>query len=186
MPNQLLFATRQEFREWLIKNCSCSEGIWLVFGKKGGPQTLTYREALEEALCFGWIDSLVNRIDDKTRIQHFTPRRKGSKWSETNKGLVASLEAQGLMTDNGRAKIAEAKANGQWDVPPPAKITDEQISVLASLLEGYEPAYSNFLAMSPSVQRTYTGFYRDAKLEQTKITRLAKIIDRLNKNLKPM
>lgn len=186
MPEQILFPARQDFREWLMKNCQTSDGIWLVFGKPGGPKTVTYQEALEEALCFGWIDSQVKRIDDKTHIQHFSPRRKGSKWSEINKALVASLEERGLMTECGRAKIAEAKANGRWDTQPYAAITDEHVSVLAAALNGSEPAYTNFLAMSPSVKRTYTGFYLDAKLEQTKITRLAKIIDRLNQNLKPL
>lgn len=186
MSDPILFSNRQDFREWLNKNCSTNEGIWLIFGKPGGPKTVTYQEALEEALCFGWIDSLVNRIDDMTYKQHFTPRRKGSKWSEINKALAASLEARGLMTPCGQAKITEAKGNGRWDAQTPAKITDEQISALATALEGHEPAYTNFLAMSPSVKRSYTGFYFDAKLEQTKITRLDKIIDRLNKNLKPM
>ncbi len=186
MPEQLLFASRGEFRKWLMKNAAVSGAVWLVFGKPGGPQTLTYQEALEEALCFGWVDSLMKVIDDKTYLRYLSPRRKGSKWSETNKALVAALEEQGLMTDYGRAKVVEAQENGKWDAPPPAKITDEQIAILTSALDGHEPAHTNFLAMSPSVKRSYAGFYLDAKLEQTKITRLAKIIDRLNKNLKLM
>lgn len=186
MPDQILFATRQDFRDWLVKNCATSEGIWLVFGKRGGPQTVTYDEALEEALCFGWIDSQVKRLDDKTYMQHFSPRRKGSNWSEINKALVASLEERGLMTDCGRAKINEAKANGKWNAPPPQKIADEQVALLTEVLQGQEPAYTNFLAMSSAVKRTYTALYLDAKTEQTKSTRLVKIIDRLNKNLKPM
>lgn len=186
MSEELLFATRGDFREWLINNAASSGAVWLVFGKPGGPQTLTYQEAVEEALCFGWIDSLMKSIDDRSYMRYFSPRRKGSNWSETNKTLVASLEEQGLMTDAGRARITEAKANGKWDVPPHVKITDEQTAVLTSALSGHEPAYTNFLAMSPSVKRTYTGLYFSAKSDQTRSTRLEKIIDRLNKNLKPM
>jgi uncharacterized protein YdeI (YjbR/CyaY-like superfamily) len=186
MPEELMFATRHEFREWLMKNAATSGAVWLVFGKAGGPKTLSYQEALEEALCFGWVDSLMKSIDNTRYLRYLSPRRKGSKWSETNKTLVASLEARGLMTHQGRARVEEAKKNGQWDAPPPQQITDEQVASLTKALEGYEPAYTNYLAMSPSVKRTYTGLYFSAKSEQTRLKYLDKIIDRLNKNLKPM
>jgi uncharacterized protein YdeI (YjbR/CyaY-like superfamily) len=141
---------------------------------------------LEEALCFGWVDSLMKSIDDKIYLRYLSPRRKGSKWSETNKALVASLEERGLMTDLGRAQVEEAKKNGKWDAPPPAKITDEQVAELTKALEGHEPACTNFLAMAPSTRLNYTGFYFSGKSEQTQRKYLDKIIDRLNKNLKLM
>lgn len=184
--NQLLFADRDAFRAWLSNNYSVSEGVWLTFGKKGGPKTLTPDEAVEEALCFGWIDSQMKSIDDKTYIEYFCPRRNNSKWSERNKATVSLLEAQGLMTDFGRAKVEEAKKNGKWYVETPAPISEEQIAEFARKFEGTEPAFSNFAAMSFSVRRTYTLLYLDAKSEQTKISRLNKIVERLNKNLKPM
>lgn len=186
MAEELLFETRAEFREWLAENAAASGGVWLVFGKTGGPKTLSYQEALEEALCFGWVDSLMKSIDGTRYLRYLSPRRKGSKWSEANKALAVSLEERGLMTELGRAKIEEAKKNGQWDAPPPAKIADEQVGMLTQALEGGEPAYTNFLAMPPSVKRTYTGLYLSAKTEQTRQKYLNKIIDRLNKNLKPM
>jgi uncharacterized protein YdeI (YjbR/CyaY-like superfamily) len=186
MPEELLFAARGEFRDWLGKNAATSGSVWLVFGKPGGPGTLTYQEALEEALCFGWVDSLMKSIDDTKYLRFLSPRRKGSKWSETNKALAVSLEERGLMTELGRAKVEEAKKNGQWDVPPPAKITNEQMEALGALLRGHEPACTNFHAMAPSVKRSYTGFYFSAKTEQTRQKYLDKIIDRLNKNLKLM
>ncbi len=90
------------------------------------------------------------------------------------------------MTDHGRAKVEEAKRSGKWDDPQSAPVTDEEADAFSELLKGTEPAYSNFRAMSPSVRRTYTGFHRSAASEETRAKRLAQIIERLNKNLKPM
>ncbi|MDD2436700.1 MAG: YdeI/OmpD-associated family protein [Massilibacteroides sp.] len=184
--NRILFADKEAFRAWLSENHSTNEGIWLIFGKKNGPKTLTADEAVEEALCFGWIDSQMKSIDDKTYIEYFCPRRKNSKWSERNKTTIVLLETQGRMTDHGRTKVEEAKKNGRWNAQTPPSVSEDQIAVFARKLEGIEPAYSNFTAMSFSVRRTYTLWYLDAKSEQTKITRFDRIVERLNKNLKPM
>ena len=183
---QFQFTSREEFREWLKENCLSVQGIWLVFGKKGGPKTLSANEALEEALCFGWIDGLMKSIDEKVYIKYFAQRRNGSNWSEKNKGLIESLEKQGKMTDHGRAKVEEAKKKGKWDAVKPRPFTDEDIAVLSEALKGTEPAYSKFLAMSPSVKATYTAAYLAAVAEETRARRLVKIIERLNNNLKPM
>lgn len=105
-----------------------------------------------------------------------------------NKALTEKLERQGIMTDHGREKIAEAKRNGQWNAAKtktPA-VTNEQIDAVAELLRVYEPAYTNFQAMPPSVQKTYTRAYLDAKTENGRKKRLAWMVDRLNNNLKPM
>lgn len=187
MGDMLQFAAREEFRKWLSENCLSNDGIWLLFGKAGGPKTIKAKEALEEALCFGWIDGQIERIDDKTYRKYFSQRRENSKWSEKNKALTASLEKQGLMTDSGRKKVQEAKENGQWDAANPlAIITEEQIACLSELLRDVEPAYTNFQAMSPSVRKTYTRAYLDAKTDAGTEKRLVWIADRLNKNLKPM
>lgn len=181
------YASRKEFREWLYEHCLSNEGIWLLFGKAGGPKTIKAGEALEEALCFGWIDGQMEKIDDKTYKKYFSLRRENSKWSEKNKALVKRLDEQGLMTDFGRKKIDEAKKNGQWDAQNPlAIITEEQIACLSALLEGYEPAYTNFQAMPPSVKKTYTRAYLDAKTDAGREKRIAWMVDRLNRNLKPM
>jgi uncharacterized protein YdeI (YjbR/CyaY-like superfamily) len=125
---QIQFATQNEFRDWLLANNASNEGAWLIFGKNGGPHTLSANEALEEALCFGWIDGQLKSIDDRTYLKYFSPRRKGSKWSEKNKNIVDALEKQGRMTDYGRAKIEEAKQSGLWDAPKAPPISDEQIA----------------------------------------------------------
>lgn len=182
----LEFSNRDDFRKWLQENCLSAEGVWLLFGKAGGPKTVKAGEALEEALCFGWIDGQMQSLDDKTYKKYFSQRRENSKWSEKNKALAEKLEAQGRMTDYGRKKIGDARKNGQWDAPKPQAVTEDQIASVTEVLKGYEPAYGNFLAMSPSVKRTYTKAYYDAKTDAGREKRLAWMVDRLNQNLKPM
>lgn len=186
MNEMMEFPNREEFRKWLSVNCQTDDGVWLRFGKAGGPKTLKAGEALEEALCFGWIDGLMERIDDKTYKKYFSQRRTNSKWSAKNKALAEKLETQGRMTDFGRQKIEEAKKNGQWDAPKPAAVTEEQIAALSAVLEAYEPAYANFQAMSLSVKKTYTKAYLDAKTDEGRAKRISWMVDRLNRNLKPM
>lgn len=186
MSDLLQFADREAFRKWLYEHCLSSEGVWLLFGKNGGPKTMKAGEALEEALCFGWIDGQMQSIDDKTYKKYFALRRDKSKWSEKNKALAGSLEERGLMTDYGRKKIEEAKENGQWDAPKSMEITEEQIAFVSALLEEYEPACTNWKKMSPSVKKTYTRAYYDAKTDAGREKRIAWMVDRLNQNLKPM
>jgi len=186
VSEDLRFADRGEFRKWLQGNASSDDGVWLIFGKAGGPKTLKASEALEEALCFGWIDGQMQSIDEKSYKKYFSQRRENSKWSEKNKTLVKVLEERGLMTDFGRKKIEEAKQNGQWYAPKPAAVTEEQIAALAEILKAYEPAYTNFSAMSLSVKKTYVKAYLDAKTDTGREKRIAWMVERLNKNLKPM
>lgn len=186
MGDMLSFSDRARFREWLSANCSSGAGAWLLFGKAGGPQTLTAAEALEEALCFGWIDGQMQRIDDKTYKKYFSLRRANSNWSEKNKTLAEKLERQGLMTDAGRQKIEEARKNGRWDAPKAPAVTEEQIETLSALLNGHEPACTNFRAMPLSVRKTYARAWFDAKTDEGRAKRLVWIVGRLDKNLKPM
>lgn len=186
MGDVIEFANREEFRKWLYDHCLSNAGVWLLFGKVGGPETIKAGEALEEALCFGWIDGQIQGIDDKTYKKYFSMRREKSKWSEKNKALVKTLEERGLMTDFGRKKIEEAKKNGQWDAQNSIVVTEEQIAQLSALLKEYEPASTNFEAMSPSVKKTYTRAYLNAKTDDGREKRIAWMVDRLNKNLKPM
>lgn len=186
MSEMMVFTDRKKFREWLQAYCLSSGGIWLLFGKAGGPKTVTAGEALEEALCFGWIDGQMKSIDSKTYKKYFSMRREKSKWSEKNKALVQSLEERGLMTEFGRQKIEEAKKNGQWDAPNPMAVTEEQISAVSALLEGHEPAWTNFQAMPLSVRKTYTRAYFNAKTAAGREKRIAWMVDRLNQNLRPM
>ena len=186
MSEIMEFANREDFRNWLSAHCQSNVGVWLLFGKAGGPKTIKAGEALEEALCFGWIDGQMQSIDSKTYKKYFSIRRENSKWSEKNKTLAQSLEKQGLMTSFGRKKMEEAKKNGQWYAPNAMAVSEEQIAQLWALLEGYEPACTNFGAMPLSVKKTYTRAYFDAKTDAGRERRIAWLVDRLNKNLRPM
>ena len=186
MANEMQFASREDFRAWLQAHCLSDEGIWLVLGKPGGPNTVTAQEALEEALCFGWIDGQMKSIDEKSYLKYFAQRRKKSEWSVKNIALVDQLEATGRMTDFGRAKIEEAKREGHYKPKQRPEVTEEHVRQFAERVKGFEPAYTNLMAMPPSVQRAYTGYALDTKSEEAGAKRLEKIIDRLNNNLKPM
>ncbi|MDL2301584.1 YdeI/OmpD-associated family protein [Lachnospiraceae bacterium OttesenSCG-928-D06] len=185
MPEYLQFASRNEFRIWLVANCVSSDGVWLLFGKVGDPKMLSASDALEEALCYGWIDRQMQRLDEKSYIKYFSIRRENSKWYDKNKDIVEQLEKQGLMTDYGRAKIEESKKNGQWDKPKAAPITEGQIAGLSDLLKDYEPAYTNFQAMSPFVKKTYTKAYLDAKTGAGRASRISWMVERLIKTSSP-
>lgn len=186
MDKILTFTDRQAFREWLGKYGTESEGIWLLFSKKGKLITLSAADALEEALCHGWIDGQIQSLDENTYKKYFARRLNKSKWSAKNKKLAQTLMDKGLMAPQGLEAIERAKKNGSWDNAEQILITDEQIQMFKDIIQPYEPAFSNLKAMSHSVQRAYTGFYLDAKSDKTRQARIEKIIDRLNKNLKPM
>ncbi len=186
MDKILTFTDRQAFREWLGRHGTESEGIWLLFSKTEELVTLSAAEALEEALCHGWIDGQIQYVDEQSYKKYFARRLPKSRWSPKNKELAQILIEKGLMTREGLEAVENARRNGAWDSAGRPFIDDEQIEKFREIIRPYEPACSNFLAMSHSVQRTYTGFYLDAKSDKTRQARLEKIIHRLNRNLKPM
>lgn len=183
---ELLFSTRDDFRAWLKDNSQTSEGIWLIFGKTKAVVTLSANDALEEALCFGWIDGQMQSIDKTKYMKYFVKRRAKSVWSAKNKKIVELLRAKGIMTESGETAVEFAKHNGTWDAPKGNPTTDEQIEVFAEKLVGISPAYENFNNMSLSVRRTYTGRYLSFKSEEARQRDFIKIVDRLNNNKKPM
>lgn len=183
---ELLFTSRGDFRAWLGENAQTSGGVWLVFGKSKAVITLTANDALEEALCFGWIDGQMRSVDDDTYIKYFKQRSDTSKWSEKNKSLIQKLESQGLMTDFGIAKIEIAKQNGNWDSPKGEPMTEEQVRNFAALLKSHKTAWANFEKMPRTSRMAYTASYIYTKTEDGKQKRLNTIIERLNLNLNPM
>ena len=148
--------------------------------------TLTANEALEEALCFGWIDGQMKSIDSTKYLKYFSRRRIKSVWSEKNKKIIELLRNRKMMTESGEKAVEVAKKNGTWNTVKHDPITDEQIEMFAEKLIGILPAYENFNKMPPSVRRTYTARYLSFKKEESRNRDFIKIIDRLNKNLKPM
>ena len=183
----MLFQNRSQFREWLTQNALSDEGIWLVFGKTGGPETVKASEALEEALCFGWIDGQMQSVDDGTYVKYFKQRSKTSDWSQKNRELVEKLESLGLMTDYGRAKMEIAKQNGHWDPPKPEPLSEEQLEQFEDMLQPHEAAYANFKGMPRSARKAYaSSYFFGAKTEDGKQKRFGTIVERLNLNLNPM
>jgi uncharacterized protein YdeI (YjbR/CyaY-like superfamily) len=134
----LVVADAAAFRAWLQTNGATSDGVWLVLAKKGTthPTSLTYAQALDEALCFGWIDGQKRTLDAHTFIERFTPRRRNSPWSKRNVGLVDRLVAEGRMTAAGLAEVERAKADGRWDAAysgqASATVPDDLAAALAA------------------------------------------------------
>jgi uncharacterized protein YdeI (YjbR/CyaY-like superfamily) len=186
MDKEFIFKTREDFREWLNNYGSTNEGIWLIFGKSNKIKTLSAEEALEEALCFGWIDGLINSIDDDKYRKYFSKRRKRSKWSEKNKKLVEKLINENKMTDSGLQMIDEAKKNGEWGKVQDRSISEIQKSEFESKIKHEQMAFNNYCSLSQSVQKQFIGFYFDAKKEETRQKRFERIIELLEKNKRLM
>ncbi|MCC8023050.1 MAG: YdeI/OmpD-associated family protein [Clostridiales bacterium] len=180
------FSSSSALRTWLERHGASHEGFWLRFCKDGSRPSVTRAEALEEALCCGWIDGQMQKIADTEYQVYFARRKKASKWSARNRDIAARLEAQGRMTDAGRAAIQMAKDNGTWDLPQPPRITEEQVAAMEARLLPYPTALENFKKMSPSVRRSYTGGYLAAKTEAGREKQLVRMVSRLKQNLKPM
>jgi uncharacterized protein YdeI (YjbR/CyaY-like superfamily) len=184
---QKSFENRQSFRDWLAENALSDDGLWVVFDKRKNTDGLTATEALEEALCFGWIDGQIQGIDENTYRKYFKQRKVDSNWSEKNKKLVAKLEAKGLMTDFGRAKIDGAKQNGSWDAPKTSILTEEQAAAFEDMLKPFETACANFMKMPKSARKAYaSSYFFGVKTDDGKQKRFATIVKRLNLNLNPM
>lgn len=182
MTEQLLFADRTAFRNWLKQNHSRPTGLWLVFGKNPKIQTLTANEALEEALCFGWIDGLIKRVDEDRYIKFFSPRRTKSKWSERNIKIAEELVQSKRMELSGLRAFQRAKESG----PSRASvITQDDILQFSKLFASNPKASANFQKMPASAQRIFTGYYLEAKQEGTRQRRLEKITSMIDQNKKP-
>ena len=168
-------AGRAEWRAWLAENHAASTGVWLVYPKKSsGLPGPSYEEAVEEALCFGWIDSRVRPLDERRRLQWFSPRRPGSIWSAPNKARVARLLAAGRMAPAGLAKIEAAKADGSWAILDKVDAL-EMPEDLAAALAASPAAEAEFAALTPSLQKQCLYWVLSAKREQTRAGRVAAV-----------
>jgi len=165
--------TRVEWRAWLEANHTRPEGVWLVTYKRAtGQPRVEYEEAVEEALCFGWVDSKANTLDEERSILWFAPRKKGSGWSRPNKERIERMAAAGKMAPAGLAKIEAAKADGSW-----ALLDDvEQLIVPPDLLAAFvalPPAAENFDAFPRSVKRGILEWIAQARRAETRAARVA-------------
>ena len=182
---QLYFKTSDDWREWLRLNHDSENEVWLVFYKNGdGKPSITYEPAVEEALCYGWIDSILKRVDDAKYVRKFTPRKESSRWSPSNKARVARLIDNGRMTGFGLAKIEAAKRNGQWDAPDRPDIQFVVPDELQSALDENNTAMVNFEQLAPSYQKQYITWITVAKRPETRDKRVNEAISLLEKGQK--
>lgn len=174
----MLFPTQAAFRKWLRREGRRSQGIWIKFAKKGsGHASVTYEEAREEALANGWIDGLLNSLDDAWFLRRFTPRRPRSKWSRINREIAEGLITGGKMMPAGLAEVEAAKADGRWAAAYEPSSTIEVPDDLASALARAPKAEAFFATLSRT--HRYAVLYRihDAKRAETRARRIAHYVD---------
>lgn len=183
---QIHISTRSRWRRWLAENHDKEKsGIWLVFCKKAtGRPSLEYEESLEEALCFGWIDSIVKRIDDDRYCRKFTPRKDESQWSNGNRARVAKLIQEGRMTAFGLAKIKAAKRSGNWEKDPRPPIHSDIPRNLANALGRNRKAQEFFAKLAPTYRKHFIGWIVTAKKPETRAKRLKESLALLAKGEK--
>ena len=179
---QLYVTNRNEWRDWLSKNYTAEAGIWLIFYKKETSRpTIAYEAAVEEALCFGWIDSIIKKIDAAKYVRKFTPRSGKSKWSQLNKKRANKMVKQGRMTEVGLAKIKTAKKTGLWAKDPRSQISLDIPPEFAKVLARNKKAKETFDKLAPSYRRHYIGWITVAKRPETKKRRIEESIALLEK-----
>ncbi|MFL5768881.1 MAG: YdeI/OmpD-associated family protein [Chloroflexota bacterium] len=168
---------RAAWREWLIANHASSKGVYLVSWRRAsGKSSVPYEEAVEEALCVGWVDATGRTLDDERGLQWFAPRRPKSGWARSNKERVARLEAAGLMLPAGLAAIDEAKRNGMWTLLDDVEklvVPDD----LAAALAGAPPAAENWEGFSRSARRAMLEWIVQARRPDTREKRISAIAE---------
>jgi uncharacterized protein YdeI (YjbR/CyaY-like superfamily) len=181
---RLHLTTAEEWRRWLEANHVRRQGVWLVqYKPRTGKPAIPYEDAICEALCFGWIDSTYRRLDDERGMLWWSPRRKGSVWARSNRERVARLEAEGRMTDAGRAVIEAAKADGSWTILEPV----ESLTVpddLAVAFAARDGAAERWEAFTPSAKRPYLLWIVTAKRPETRARRVQETADRVARGLR--
>ncbi|HEX3732587.1 MAG TPA: YdeI/OmpD-associated family protein [Mycobacteriales bacterium] len=175
---ELTVADAERWRAWLERHHSIDAGVWLTLTKKGttAPTSLTYDQALEEALCFGWIDGQARSLDDAVYLQRFTPRRARSPWSKRNVGIVERLGSEGRMRPAGVAEVERAKGDGRWEAAYAGSASVEVPADLAAALEVQPRAQAMFEILTS--QNRYAVLYRigSAKRPDTRARRIEQFV----------
>jgi uncharacterized protein YdeI (YjbR/CyaY-like superfamily) len=181
----LAFPSVKEWEAWLEAEHATSDGVWIKFAKKGsGIPSVVYAEAVESALCFGWIDSLVRSLDERFYLQKFTPRRPRSKWSQVNRDKATSLMDEGRMRPAGLAEVELARADGRWEAAyvPPGELTVPED--LQQALDENPQAAEFFATLNKSNRFAIVYQLEDAKKPETRVRRLEKFVGMLNRGEK--
>lgn len=177
--------SRQEWRLWLIENHSSKQAVWLVqYKKKSNMPTLSWSEAVDEALCFGWIDSTRKTIDEEKFIQFFSKRKPNSVWSKINKEKVQRLIDERLMTPAGYESIERAKQNGSWAILDDV----EELIIPNDLEKEFKTKLGSkdfFLSLSKSVRKSILQWLTLAKQQETRQKRMSEIAELASQKLKP-
>lgn len=176
--------SRKEWRKWLEKNSQTEKSVWLIFfNKQSKIKSVPYEEAVEESLCFGWIDSVKYKRDDESSYQYFSPRKLKSNWSKSNRDRVKKLTEAGLMTESGQKLIDHAKNSGTWEA-----LVDIENAVipgdLQKLFNKNKTAFKNFTAFSNSSKRIILEWILNAKRPETRAKRIEETVRSAAKNLK--
>jgi len=180
----LYFKNHQEWREWLHENHHSSKGVSLIFYKVNSVHdSMRWEEAVQVAICYGWIDSTVRKLDDERRTQMFTPRKDKSVWSKLNKTYIEQLLKDNLIHESGLKKIETAKKNGSWE----SLDAVENLEIPSDLEAAFQQnalALENYKKFSPSYRKSYLYWLNQAKREETRTIRIIEIIRLCEKNIK--
>ena len=180
------FEDSKEWRDWLNSNYSSQTEAWLIIRKKKSQKKgLKYQEAVEEAICFGWIDSKMQRIDEEKLLQRFSPRRKSSIWSKKNKETAKKMIQEAKMTEAGLKTIELAKENGKWETAYSSKRPPEIPKDLIDALLQNELAWKNFNEFSNSAKIQYVYWVTSAKKDETRQKRISEVMKKATQNIKP-
>jgi uncharacterized protein YdeI (YjbR/CyaY-like superfamily) len=181
----LVFASQAEWEAWLDAEHASSEGVWLKFAKRGsGVETVVYAEALDVALCYGWIDSQVARLDERFYLQKFTPRRARSRWSQINRKKIEELTKQGRMKPAGLEQVDLAKADGRWEAAYASPANVEVPDDLQAALEASPKAAEFWETLNKSNRYAIVFQLADAKKPETRARRLEKFVGMLERGEK--
>jgi uncharacterized protein YdeI (YjbR/CyaY-like superfamily) len=179
------FATRDAWAAWLEEQHATSDGLWLKFAKKGsGLDSVTYAEAVEVALCYGWIDGQVRKFDEDYYLQRFTPRRARSKWSKINRQKATELIERGEMKPAGLREVERARADGRWDAAYDAPSTAQVPDDLLRELEKNQPAREFFETLDGRNRYAILYQIQDAKRPETRARRIEKYVAMLSEGKK--
>ena len=186
ITNTLHIIDRKGWREWLKENHDKETEVWLIYFKKHTDKpSIPYGDAVEEALCFGWIDGKVRSIDDERYMQRYSPRNPDSVWSLLNKKRALKMIKEGKMTKAGLKTIKFAKETGKWQAAYSSKAKPGLPPDLRRAFKENNVAYRNFNNLSNSQQLAYIFWVLSAKREETRDKRTKTVVERSSKNLKP-